>query len=514
MSEQAPQLPDVDQAFDFEARHKQRDWEAYLNSRPTQGAEGHIHDPNTQAVNDSYFDDRREAMADEAAEKTQADYDYNHMSVPELTKKLAKAEFEKDKTTAQSIDEVLDKRLKALDKKNASDRDKGGTRSTRPENNAKNNNAERRANLRSRVAKLKERELERLAAESDTSNSVEGGGETELKSTYDETDAEADKQLLREAGNARREAQSVEEGGKPDDGYVPDWVKAGDDESVAGDQAEAKQSDEAATEVIEAEEKDESQDQEPAENTESPSPEELFQEALAAWNERLEDPRFVPTPEQYDELKSLTKQIELRHLDPETDDQSGMGYFLEGSSTRLNPYVARTLLDKSRAGEWILRPDDLDVATSLVEAENHEDIPLDETREERNDLMTFGEFISKDNKLQADQRSFRRYKRYVQKRLELDEYVYDENNPIDSYRPSLNFAEAVKDFRQGAPKTETEAESENRQQDTGEEAEASAKAEKTHHLGRVLLRNAGVLYDEIRESFRHSSEESGKQAKA
>lgn len=432
MSEKAHRQPidfDVDLAFDPIERHKQQDGAAYVESRPELNEDGKIEVTNSgEAISpDEYFDRYRAAIADEEGDKTRADYDYEHMSVTELTKKLAKAEFEKDKTTATSVDEVLNQRLKELDKEYASKNDTGGTRSTRPENNAKDNSTIRRKNLRDRVAKLKERELAKLAAKRD--------GVTEIKDEldgympdwvnqnggddYDSAKAEADKDVLRAAGEARREApQTVGEAAAQPEAKAEGSTASEKPQPETGEAAEApaeeakpEEAPTAETEVIEPE-------------AVPKTPEETFQKQLAEQVEKLRDPKFVPTPQEYEKLADIAAEIEFLHYDPEVDGHSGMGYFF--GDTRLNANQARTLLDKVKTGEWTLshdnREDVYETVASFEENPNLAVIPWRfvvsrAKQSHKNDLLPLREFL-KD--LEDDPQS---YKRYLEKRLVLDEYL-------------------------------------------------------------------------------------------
>ncbi len=108
MSEQTPQLSpeatrDVDNAFDPEHRKAQAEWDAYLDSRPSESKKGNAKDPETgkKIDSDKYFDKKREDHAD-ASNKA-----YENMTPYELTNKIAEAKFHGDKTTEQSLYNAL-----------------------------------------------------------------------------------------------------------------------------------------------------------------------------------------------------------------------------------------------------------------------------------------------------------------------------------------------------------------------------------------------------------------------
>lgn len=108
MSEQTPQSStevsrDVDNAFDPEHRKAQTEWNEYLDSRPYESKKGNIKDPETdkKVDSDEYFDKKRE---DHAEKSNKA---YEKMTPYELTRKIAEAKFNGDKTTEQNLYDAL-----------------------------------------------------------------------------------------------------------------------------------------------------------------------------------------------------------------------------------------------------------------------------------------------------------------------------------------------------------------------------------------------------------------------
>lgn len=113
MSEQAPNLTppagpspeqiDVDAAFDPVARQAQEQMDIYAQNRPYQDANGAVHDPaNGNFVTpDKYFDEQHQ-IAEDGSQSP-----YEDMSIPALAHKLGEAEHYDDRTTQDSVTEVL-----------------------------------------------------------------------------------------------------------------------------------------------------------------------------------------------------------------------------------------------------------------------------------------------------------------------------------------------------------------------------------------------------------------------
>ena len=108
MSEKTPQLSpeatrDVDNAFDPEHRKAQAEWDSYLDSRPRESKKGNIKDPESgkKIDSDEYFDKKREDHADKSSKA------YENMTPFELTRKIAEAKFQGDKTTEQNLYDAL-----------------------------------------------------------------------------------------------------------------------------------------------------------------------------------------------------------------------------------------------------------------------------------------------------------------------------------------------------------------------------------------------------------------------
>lgn len=140
----------VEQAFDPEARKAQTELNAYMDSRPYEDDRGNIHNPdNGSFVNaDTYFDGQRENF--EADTMPEA---YENMSLSQLAKKLASAEFENDTTKVEDISDALAEKLSAEESRIASDRDAEHSK-------------DRSENLWNRVMGIKDKELSRLSGDS------------------------------------------------------------------------------------------------------------------------------------------------------------------------------------------------------------------------------------------------------------------------------------------------------------------------------------------------------------
>lgn len=205
MSEQPPTTT-ADEAFKPEIRERLGDqgdveWQNYLDSRPKLTANGRAQAPDGGFINvDSYFEDRRDEIAAEEAEWSAGDYDYKEMSAPELARQMARAEHQKDKTTANDIADALDEKLNDLDDKYYSERDTGGTRSVRdPKNDtgSKTNNDIRSENLEDRVMKIHDRELARLEAADASAQNHPEANEPSSAGSADEDEPSAPQSAIR-----------------------------------------------------------------------------------------------------------------------------------------------------------------------------------------------------------------------------------------------------------------------------------------------------------------------------
>ncbi|HVX48449.1 MAG TPA: hypothetical protein VHA05_03800 [Candidatus Saccharimonadales bacterium] len=179
----------------------------------------------------------------------------------------------------------------------------------------------------------------------------------------------------------------------------------------------------------------------------------LFNERLQNWSKLLSDSRFVPSTKGFDEMVALADNIEFRHLDPEVDGVSGMGYFIKGSSVRLNPTQARTLIDKVRVTEWVPSESEEDVMDAVV-SENDPQKVLDMTgdAEDRGDLVTimdYSHFVTLDED-PRDLENLEKYKKYIHGRMILTHHIHEEHwDRVDGieYYPAAYISEAVEDFR-------------------------------------------------------------------
>lgn len=453
--------PDDPRMTPEEYQQGQKEWKEYLSSRPTsEGGAAEAHHPEDGHFIDAseHFDGRRTELEEDGEES------YEDMQISKLARKLAQAEFTGDRTSQDSISEVLDSKLDDLDDASFSGRDTGGSSSTRPENRSKNNNDLRSEKHDQWVEKIKQRELERLRAEQ-AEQTEQGQHDGDL--TGEEVHAE-EGNTAEEAAAEDEQAPVAPEAGpenddKPEDGNTPNVGEADPSEAKtevtdenAGEEAGESDSEEAGSQPESAE---------PAEEPEvSPTMAESIDKNLARWSKQLSDSRFVPSPWQYETLKRIAGQIELRHFDSEADGHSGMGYFVKGSDIRLNPTYARTVLDKTNTSEWVFDHDEYEetkeLQQDLEKAKGPEDVREDTfQRTSRSQVMTYGQYLAAEQKAKpeteqnpdADKaeenalRSFHHYKHYVKKRLELDEYLM-EKYPHDEPSPRGMTPQAIEEF--------------------------------------------------------------------
>jgi len=72
---------------------------------------------------------------------------------------------------------------------------------------------------------------------------------------------------------------------------------------------------------------------------------------VASFNQRLNDPTYVPTPEEYSEMSAMAAQIRVAHDD--AHGQQRVGYYAGGQ--QLQPVVARSFLDRATKSRWLMR---------------------------------------------------------------------------------------------------------------------------------------------------------------
>lgn len=225
----------AEQAFNPEVRQGDKEWQAYKDSRPTQDAQGNVHGPDGKFVNADEHFARQYAEADAKHNDQTA---YEDMSVPQLARKLAQAEFHGDKTSEENVDDVLQYKLDDMDEKFYSERDDSSTFSSRlPDNpdNGVNHNDLRSEKLYDRVMKIRDRELDRLEAEQKGSAAPtsEASEEAKEKSEKTEEPEAADEPSEQQEG---AESAETEEPSKADKepkltDYIPDWIKGDRDKA-------------------------------------------------------------------------------------------------------------------------------------------------------------------------------------------------------------------------------------------------------------------------------------------
>jgi hypothetical protein len=208
MSEQSP--ISVDQAFNPEQRQAQKDFDAYLESRPYQDEQGNTHHPENHTFinSDQYFDGKRDAA------QAEGQTPYKEMPMSELARKLAQAEHYEDKTMENDVHEVLLGKITKQHKKTKSFRDI-------------EHNGQRMDNLVDRVMSVKDRELERLKAEEPESGEPEDTAEDSGKpdnAQSDESDHIPD-----------WVSPTLDKAEKDRTDYIPNWVKTGSEEESIAD---------------------------------------------------------------------------------------------------------------------------------------------------------------------------------------------------------------------------------------------------------------------------------------
>lgn len=138
----------VQEAFDPELRRAQEEMDIYTENRPYEDENGNVRSPDGAVVNaESYFDEQR-SIAEETS-----DVAYEDMSMPDLARKLADAEHNNDRTTAENVNDALLEKLAAEEEKYLT---------AVGERGAENNDL-RGDQLWNRVMSIKDKELERLS---------------------------------------------------------------------------------------------------------------------------------------------------------------------------------------------------------------------------------------------------------------------------------------------------------------------------------------------------------------
>ena len=287
---------------------------------------------------------------------------------------------------------------------------------------------------------------------------MSNGGETP-----DDAQTKADVETLKAAGDARRQAQAAE--------------------APAAEEAKAEETQTAETEVIEPEEPE----------AVSQTPED-FQAQLAIWSKRLQDSRFVPTPEQYEDLADFAVEIEFLHDERKLDGSNSMGYFF--GNTRLNAYQARTILDKTKPSVWVFVDDDekaiAERASHFIERQGEDMTGILNDAAEWEDgvvsLMTPNQFfqrLAKDlgGKISNIDEPVARYQDYLDQRIELDDHLRSDYAEEELY-PSLVTRGAAKDY---------------------EELESKKRSRRPHRIAINGLRSFARKRQEAREKRRQQS---------
>ena len=139
---------------------------------------------------------------------------------------------------------------------------------------------------------------------------------------------------------------------------------------------------------------------------------------IADYFEELRDATYVPTPEEFAEMRSLSGYITVN----QGQHNSAMSYTI--GDKKINSYMARTFLDATKLSKWMAKePGDLEYIQHVLHL-TPSDVPALKNRrfEHKRNYMTFSAFKGHDDARvsRTDEASLRRYQAYLQRVNELD----------------------------------------------------------------------------------------------
>jgi hypothetical protein len=151
---------------------------------------------------------------------------------------------------------------------------------------------------------------------------------------------------------------------------------------------------------------------------------------IEAFNEKLQDPAYVPSPSDYRTMQELDGHIRVTYSEtrPDLSTKDRINYVIVGEGTaQISPYAARSFRDAVRSDRWKLSDEDVEDARVILGfSENYLSVGQNGHRQLRQDFLDYDEY---ERALQRKDSStplvnlYEQYRGYLQQRLALNSFI-------------------------------------------------------------------------------------------
>jgi hypothetical protein len=159
---------------------------------------------------------------------------------------------------------------------------------------------------------------------------------------------------------------------------------------------------------------------------------------IEAFSDKFKDVTYVPSQAEYREMLELASHISTEDSEEQPEGYSRkFKYFIKGENPdQINPYIARSFLDATRAKRWQLSGESIKEADKALHLNS---LPLLKALQSTRQRDTRSDFLNYDDYAQQQQSTepnavnmINQYHGYLKRRVELDSLIRD----IENRRPN------------------------------------------------------------------------------